>query len=101
MRLRLVVVRNAEREIRNASKWWDENRTLAPDLFREELARGFELITTQPQIGSAAVNTRVEGVRRLHLGRTHYYLYYRIKNDEEEVEVLGLWHTSQSAPPRI
>lgn len=97
------MVRNAEREIREASRWWDENRPLAPDLFRQELARGFDLIATQPQIGPPAINTgtRAESVRRIYLGRISYYLYYRVRQPEETVEVLELWHTRRGTPPRI
>ena len=55
MRFGLVVVPNAEQEIRDAADWWHANRPKAPELLRQELARGFELITTQPGIGVPAV----------------------------------------------
>ena len=89
MRFRLLVVQNAEREIREAAEWWYENRPSVRGLFREELARGFELITTQPRIGPPALNTQATGLRRLHLGRIHHYLYYRVREEEEAVEVLS------------
>lgn len=95
MRLRLRVVPNAEREIRKASAWWHAHRPASPGLFRRELTRGFELITTQPGIGEEGLH----GVRRLHLYRIRYYLYYRVK--VEEVEVLALWHTSRGDEPSL
>jgi plasmid stabilization system protein ParE len=100
LRLRLLVVTEAERQIRKAATWWIENRPAAPDLFRRELARGFDLITTQPGIGMKALDTALQGVRRLHLYRIHYYLYYRLL-DEEAVEVLALWHTSRGQGPPL
>ena len=99
MRLRLLVTANAERQIREAADWWHKNR-LARGLFRQELSRGFELITTQPNIGVRALDASLHGVRRLHLSRIRYYLYYRVL-DEDTVEVLALWHTSRGEGPPI
>ena len=100
MRLRLLVVADAERQIREAAAWWIENRPAARGLFRRELARGFDLITTQPGIGMKALDAPILALRRLHLYRIHYYLYYRLL-DEEAVEVLALWHTSRGQGPPL
>jgi plasmid stabilization system protein ParE len=98
LRLRLQVVANAERQIREAAQWWHQNRRAAPSLFRQELTRGFELITTHPDIGPRALDVDLPEVRRLHLSRIHYYLYYRAVG-EDAVEVLALWHTSRGQGP--
>ena len=100
MRLRLRVTREAERQIREAAAWWHANRPAARGLFRQELARGFDFITTQPGIGTKALDTPIRGVRRLHLFRIHYHLYYRVRNDDS-VEVVALWHTSRGQGPPI
>ena len=100
MRLRLLVVGEAERQIREAADWWHANRPAAPDLLRQELTRAFELITTQPGIGTKALDASIPGVRRLHLFRTRYLLYYRVR-DDEAVEVLALWHTSRGSRPPV
>ena len=60
MRRRLRVGRRAERQIREASDWWFENRRAAPELFKMELQRGFELIATQPHLGSPSLGKRTE-----------------------------------------
>lgn len=99
MRFPLRVVPNAEREIRKAASWWRRNRPAAPDLFRAELHRGFDLITRQPEVGPAAQDVDLAGVRRLHLSRIRYYLYYHLTDDT--VEVIGLWHTSRGGPPPL
>jgi len=100
LRLRLRVTREAERQIREASAWWHANRPAARGLFRQELTRGFDFITTQPEIGTKALDTPLLGVRRLHLIRIHYYLYYRIRNDDT-AEVVALWHTSRGQGPSV
>lgn len=50
------------------------------------------MITSQPKIGMHAPEAEEENVRRLHLRRTDYYLYYR--HSDDLIEVLALWHAS-------
>jgi plasmid stabilization system protein ParE len=95
LRLPLQITRRASREIRSASEWWDENRPAAPDAFRDAIEKAFELIRTQPNMGVAATNVKLPGVRRIHLSRVRYYLYYRVKTKPKAVEVVALWHTSR------
>lgn len=95
LRLPLQVTRRAAREIRAASEWWDENRPAAPDAFRDAIDKAFELIRTQPNLGTVATNVRLPGVRRIHLSKVRYYLYYRLKTRPKAVEVVALWHTSR------
>ena len=45
-------------------------------------------------------NARLTGVRRVHLARVHYHLYYRV-TAEPAIEVLALWHTSRGASPEL
>jgi len=93
-RLRIAV--QAQREIRAAARWWSENRPAAPDLLAIELERAFTLVATHPAIGAPAVDAGLEGVRRLHLPRIHYHLYYRAR--AEEVEILAFWHSRRGRP---
>lgn len=94
------IVNSAARAILEAAEWWTANRPQAPDAFAEELRRAFQLIATHPAIGARARNIRLAGVRRIHLARIHYHLYYRVSGSPPVVEVLALWHTSRgSAPP--
>jgi len=100
-RLPLQVTPRAAREIREASSWWDLNRPAAPDAFRDAIAKAFELITTHPNIGSIATNVRLPGVRRVHLSKVRYHLYYRVKGEPGVVEALSLWHTSRYPDPKL
>ncbi len=48
-----------------------------------------------------ATNVQLPRVRRLHLHRVHYYLYYRIQANRTVVEVLSLWHTSRDTDLKL
>jgi len=100
-KLPIRVVRTAATQIVAASAWWEANRPKAPGAFREEIERALELISTQPQLGARATNLRLTGVRRVHLSRIHYYLYYRVKESPNVVEILALWHTSRGSGPDL
>ncbi len=87
----------ADSQIQKAARWWLANRDKAPNAFKEELDRGFALISQQPDVGAIATNVRLKGVRRIHLSRIRYFLYYRAMRDQ--VEVLALWHSSRLKDP--
>jgi plasmid stabilization system protein ParE len=95
------IVRRAAGQIEKAAAWWAENRTAAPDAIREELQIAFDLIARHPDIGAKASNTRLLGVRRIHLSRIRYYLYYRVRFEADTIEVLAFWHTSRGAGPDL
>jgi plasmid stabilization system protein ParE len=100
-KLSIRVVRTAAAQMAEASAWWEANRPKAPHAFREEIERALELVSTQPQIGARATNTKLAGVRRIHLSRVHYFLYYRVTETPRVVEVLALWHTSRGSGPDL
>jgi plasmid stabilization system protein ParE len=99
LRLRLLVVPTAQRHIRAAKQWWSQNRPSAPELLNDELEKALDLITSQPHIGPPAPNVKTPGVRRFHLARIQYHLYYRPKPDV--VEVLALWHVRRGSGPDL
>ena len=98
---RLEVGQRAERQIREASEWWYQNRPSAPDLFKTELRRAFDLITGQPLLGPPSRGARTSDVRRVLLARVRYHLYYRVIESRETVEVLALWHTAAEPSHRF
>jgi len=99
--LPIRVTRRAAREIAKACEWWDANRPAAPGAVRQEIARVFRLIAHQPGVGARARNAGLAGVRRVHLSRVHYRLYYRVRSDPGTVEILAFWHTSRGTSPRV
>jgi len=84
-----------------ASAWWVANRPKAPKAFREEIERALEIVSLQPQVGTKAGSIRLTGVRRIHLSRIRYHLYYRVKDSPKVIEVLALWHTSRGSGPGL
>jgi plasmid stabilization system protein ParE len=94
------IVSSAARAIAKAAEWWAANRPKAPDAFVEDFERALQLIASHSAIGARARNVKLEGVRRVHLARVHYYLYYRVTS-EPAIEVLALWHTSRSTSPEL
>jgi plasmid stabilization system protein ParE len=97
--LRLRITGRAASEIERAELWWSANRPAAPSAIREDLQSAFDLLLRQPGVGARVGNTRLSGVRRLHLGRIRYFLFYRVKN--EELVVLSVWHSSRGRGPSL
>jgi plasmid stabilization system protein ParE len=97
--LRIDISLRAVAQIEEAAAWWIANRPAAPGAIGQEIERGFSLLSIQPSLGARALNVRLRGIRRLHLSRVHYHLYYRVRG--QVVEVLAFWHTSRGRPPRV
>lgn len=98
--LPIRVVSSAARAISEVSEWWIANRPNASDAFATDLENVLNLIASHPDIGARATNVNLEGVRRIHLARVHYHLYYRVTR-EPSIDVLALWHTSRAAAPKL
>ena len=95
------VTGSAARAIAEAAAWWTANRPKAPEAFADEIERALQVIAMHPGIGARATNVRLAGVRRIHLARVRYHLYYRVTEAPEVIEVLALWHTSRGSSPPI
>jgi plasmid stabilization system protein ParE len=95
------IVGSAGQAILDAAEWWLANRPKAPDAFAVELERAFQLLASQPLIGAQARNVKLAGVRRIHLPRVHYHLYYRVTSESKTVEILALWHTKRGSSPDL
>lgn len=95
------LVRRATREIREASQWWEANRPAAPGAVDEAVRDALALIRLNPRIGARATNVKLPGVRRVHLSRIHYHLYYRVRSEPACIEVLALWHTRRGTGPGL
>jgi plasmid stabilization system protein ParE len=99
--LQIEVSDLAKNQIRAAEQWWRLNRPKAPNAIREDLDRASSLISVQPDVGARARNVSLTGVRRLHLARVRYYVYYRVVTDPERVQLLAFWHTSRGSGPPL
>ena len=74
--LHIEVSELADQQIREQDAWWRQNRLKAPNAIREELERISSLIAFHTDIGARARNVRLPGVRRIHIERIHYSVYY-------------------------
>jgi plasmid stabilization system protein ParE len=99
MPLTLRVTARAAAEIERAEKWWFENRPAAPNAFRADLRGAFTLLLREPGVGRRVGNTRLDDVRRLHLGRIRYFVYYRPQ--ASELVVLSVWHSRRGKSPAL
>lgn len=100
MAYRLRVTTQAEEHVRAALVWWVANRPAAPDLLLAELRRGYEIITSEPGVGSPVDDEGYEGVRTLFLDRVGYHIYYR-ETEGDIVEVLAFWHAHRGRRPIV
>ncbi len=91
--------RRAAKEIVRARQWWLDNRDKAPEAFDEELEALLEKLESKPQ--SLGTGQRNHDRRRLLIKRIRYYVYFRIVNDGELVEVLAFWHASRGQEPKL
>ena len=91
----------AKAQIRTAEDWWRLNRPKAPNAIREELERAASIISVQPEVGTRALNVSLSGVRRLHLARVRYYVYYWVLTDPDRIEILAFWHESRGRGPPL
>ncbi|MEA2570022.1 MAG: toxin ParE1/3/4 [Acidobacteriota bacterium] len=94
--LRLRFLTPAWRQLRAAAQWRRKHRDKAPDAFDDDLAEGFLLIRREPGVGVPVRFGRRRDVRKLHLERIRYDVYYRVVRDE--VRILAIRHSSRRPP---
>jgi hypothetical protein len=100
-RLHVEFTALAATQVREAEQWWRLNRPAAPNAIREEIEQLLPLIALQPRIGARATNVKLDGVRRIHMRRIKYHLYYHVTGSPEFLEVVALWHSSRGSGPPI
>ena len=101
MSFRVVVVVEAERQIRQVDDWWVENRGGSAELFLDELALIFELLAETPEIGRRFTKANQPGVRRILMRRTRHWVYYIPDLSRGIVYVLAVWSTYRGSDPTL
>ena len=76
-----------------------EKRLSSPDAVHEDIKAALSVLIQQPAIGTKVVSIKAAGVRRLHLGRISYFLYYRVQKGE--LVVLSFWHSRRGGGPAL
>jgi plasmid stabilization system protein ParE len=100
-RRRLKLLRRASHQISEAAAWWAANRPSAPKALVRDLRQALRAIAEQPNAGRSVKDAKFQNVRRVHLARIRYYLYYRLNPDDDTVEILAFWHSSRGAGPPV
>ncbi len=95
----IKVSARATAQIRRTRNWWLENRPDAPGAIDDEVQRAFAMLLEGSIVGQPVPTAKLRGVKRFHLRRIHYFLYYRTISDD--VEILALWHTSRGRGPAL
>ena len=99
MSLELHVSRRAAAEIERIVMWWAENRPAAPGAVRKDLKAALDVLLEQPDIGSQVEEASSPDVRRFHVDRIRYWVYYRVHG--RRLEVVSVWHSSRGTGPSI
>jgi plasmid stabilization system protein ParE len=99
--LHIEVSELADQQIRDADRWWRQNRLKAPNAIREELERIRSVIAFQPHVGALARNVALPGVRRIHIERIHCDVYYRVVGSPESIEIVAFWGSRRGSRPPI
>ncbi|MBI2893554.1 MAG: type II toxin-antitoxin system RelE/ParE family toxin [Deltaproteobacteria bacterium] len=97
----VVVVAEAEEQLREIIEWWVENRPAAPALVLEEFARCVELLEHSPDAGPRFLRTRVPGVRRLVMKRTRHLVYYVHDEENAVVYIITVWGAPREGDPAL
>jgi plasmid stabilization system protein ParE len=95
----LFVSRRAAREIDRVAAWWAAHRPAAPGAVRKDLEAAFSLLIEQPRMGGEVTQASSPGVRRFHVDRIGYWVYYRVRGTR--LEVVSVWHSSRGSGPSV
>lgn len=95
----VVVVDEAEEQLREIVEWWRANRRAAPTLVIDEFERGTTLLESSPDIGARFHRTFVPGVRRLVMKKTQHLVYYVHDPENAVVYVIAVWGAPKEGDP--
>lgn len=100
MSLEVITSPDADAHILAVDEWWRVNRPAAPNLFREELAHCFVVLSQAPDIGKRyRRHSSPMAIRRVLLRATRYHVYYAPLS--EVLLVLAVWHSHRGQGPTL
>lgn len=97
----VLLVPEAEEQIRAIERWWKDNAGSEPSAFLDELTTTIALLEEVSGIGSPFRRTKRRGVRRLHLRRSKQWLYYVHDRNRALVIILAIWSTARGQDPLL
>lgn len=90
----------AARQLASARDWWLENRDKAPNALDDDVDALISLLEVRPELIGSPLE-REPAIRRAYLRRIRYYVYFRIMDAGQRVEVLAFWHASRGSGPEL
>jgi plasmid stabilization system protein ParE len=90
---------NARDHAQRIDDWWRSNRSAAVSLFTEELAVAVDLLSASPRVGRRYRSKKMARVRRLHLPRTRFHVYYVYDRATTTVTIVAIWSALRERPP--
>lgn len=99
MALELFVSLRAARQIDRVAEWWAAHRPAAPGAVRKDLEAALAVLVEQPGLGVEVPQASCRGIRRFHVDRIRYWVYYRVRG--KRLEVVSVWHSSRGAGPSV
>lgn len=100
-RFRIRTQPAAEGHLVQIAAWWEEHRPEHPRLVAEELDEAAQRLEENPEAGAVVLSRRIQGVRRLLLPRSQYYIYYRVDYDRRVIRIEAVWHASRGKGPPV
>src|SRR5258708_7504513 len=97
----VVVVDEAERQLREIVAWWLENRAEARDLVVEEFDRCVTLLESSPDAGIRFHRTAIPGVRRIVMRRTRHFIFYVHDEPNAVVYIIAIWGAPKHGDPHL
>lgn len=99
--MKLRFVGRSAQQVVEVDKAWRRHRTKAPALFAKELASAVLLLKMAPEAGSLYPERAAQGIRRVLLPKTQYYLYYVYDREASLIGVLAVWSCLRGRPPGL
>jgi len=97
--LEIIFAPRAALHVETLDAWWRENRTEAPELFREELAAALQTIAEAPTLGRRYTTIGEREVRRTLLRTARILFNYPV--DTETVSIVAVWGAIKSRGPDL
>jgi hypothetical protein len=89
---------HARGHLREAKKWWRENRA-DQDTLAEDVEDALFVIARLPGAGAPYAGAASSDVRRIYLRRVSSHLYYTFTDNE--VVIRAFWHASRGTGPHL
>lgn len=100
----MISIRFARRalfELDRIEAWCQANQSALWPYFTDELAKAVRLLRVTPEMGAPYDYPGARDIRRVLLGTTQYYVYYRYHVERARIVILAIWSTRRGRTPAL